>query len=230
MKIVNPSYEILRITEDPLETIELVGRTCYKSQDKIAKGTASTFVGGIVKRDHTAMIEFADLTVRFVTQRAVSHEMVRMRLCSFAQESQRYVSYGTDKENQQITVIRPHWCDPSLIPEEVSAQYNYDPLDGGKEFLWLLACRNAEVSYRALLKRGVLPQDARDVLPNSTRTEIVVKANLREWRHIFQLRAVEKAAHPEYRRVCVPLYLQMRDKYPEVFDLGDPEGTWPPLE
>lgn len=213
MKIVDQSHQILHITPDPYQLIELAGRTCYKSEDKITGDSARVFVAGLVKRGHLAMIEFADLTVRFVTDRGVSHELVRHRLCSFAQESTRYVSYGDDKK-QPMLFIRPSWLPRSLDPQSTA---------DAAAAAWITSCRQVEENYTAAMNAGAKAQEARQVLNNSVKTEVVMKGNFREWRHIFQLRAVEKAAHPQMRALMIPLYETVRGQYPEVFDLGNPE-------
>jgi thymidylate synthase (FAD) len=213
MKIVQPSFEILypctkEEWDQELRLIEIAGRTAYKSEEKITDTSALPFIKGIVKRDHLAVIEFGSMAVRFITDRGVTHEIVRHRLCSFLQESTRYCNYGNDKFGNEITLIRPStWEAMSDIARDN----------------WTVAMQDAESAYLAMLEHGASPQQARAVLPNSLKTEIVVKVNFREWRHIFGLRAVSKAAHPDMRRLMLPLYCNCRTICPEIFDLGDPE-------
>jgi thymidylate synthase (FAD) len=190
-----------------LRLIEIAGRTAYKSEEKITENSAIPFIEMIVKRNHLAVIEFGNMVVKFVMDRGISHEIVRHRLCSFIQESTRYCNYGNDKFNREITFIIPHGVS-----------------DGDtKEANWQGACLTAEQNYLNMIDKGFSPQIARSVLPTCTKTEIVVKANFREWRHIFQLRAVEKAAHPDMRKVRIPLYNRARIICPAIFDLGDPQ-------
>lgn len=203
MKIIDPSTEILNHVDGDaiLKHIELCGRVCYKSEDKITDSSARTFVANIIKRGHEAVLEHASITVKFVVDRGVSHEIVRHRLAAYCQESTRYCNYSKDGFGNEITVIRP--C--------------YLP-DSGEDYnLWRKSCVVAERQYLELLAYGHSPQEARAVLPNSLKTEVVMTANLREWRHFFRLRTA-KVAHPQMREVTIPLLRQMRELIPVVFD------------
>ena len=210
MKIIKPSYEILPPPgmevfpsgTEILEFIERAGRTCYKSEDKITPGSAEKFARMLVhERKHHSVIEHVSMSVRFVIDRGVSHELVRHRLCAFSQESTRYCNYSKDKFGEEITVVEPLFWMPG----------------GSKYATWRAACCWAESAYFDLLKNGATPQQARSVLPNSLKTEIVVTANLREWRHILTLRA-GKAAHPQMREVMVPLLAELKGRIPVIFD------------
>ena len=187
--------------------IELAGRTAYKSEDNITDDSYKAFIRMIAEREHEAVLEFGNMVVRFITDRGITHELVRHRLCSFVQESTRYCNYGKDKFGNELTFICPRGTADG-------STYNID---------WHGACLTAEERYLSMLERGYKPQIARSVLPNSLKTEIVVKANFREWRHIFQLRAIEKAAHPDMRKLMIPLYRHIRNLCPVIFDLGEPE-------
>lgn len=196
MKIVEQSHEILSIPADLLKTIEKAGRTCYKSEDKITKDSVEKFVAMLIKRGHHAMIEFGDIIVKFITNRGITHELVRHRLCSFAQESTRYVNYG----GKQMEFIRPIWLE-----------------EDGPGATWANAMWAAKDGYQSLIRSGWRPEQAREVLPNSLKTEIVMKANIREWRHILNLRTA-KAAHPQMRALMRPLLEELKIKVPVVFD------------
>jgi len=172
-------------------------------------------------KGHHAMIEFGDIIVRFITNRGVTHELVRHRLCSFAQESTRYVKYDGEME-----FIRPVWCSEqvlgkhtiewaALIGKRLEGQINPELPPGDNVWFWNQTI--AERDYCKLLDCGWRPEQAREVLPNSLKTEIVVKANLREWRHIFQLR-ISKKAHPQIRALMLPLLTDLKEKIPVVFD------------
>jgi thymidylate synthase (FAD) len=208
MIIETQSHEILyplgNEWEREIALIETAGRVAYRSEDKIGPGSAREFIRRIVKRNHLAVIEFGSMTVRFVTDRGITHELVRHRLCSFLQESTRYCNYGNDKFGQQISVIRPGGLDSD-------EKYQH----------WESAMQAAECKYLQMLQEGCAPQQARSVLPTCLKTVIVVKANFREWRHIFELRTLNKAAHPDIRSLTMPLYNECREILPEVFDLGD---------
>jgi len=202
MRIIDPSFEILAMPqgEEALKVIELAGRTCYKSEDKISADSAPQFVGRIVDSGHESVIEHSSATVRFITDRGVTHELVRHRLAAYSQESTRYANYARDKFGNEITVIRPpFWA-------EDSDQYR----------LWMEGVAAAERAYLALIAAGAKAQEARSVLPNSLKTEIVMTANFREWRHVFRLRC-DGAAHPQIRQIMLPLLDEFSRRVPVLF-------------
>lgn len=207
MRIIEPSVEILTPIdgEGILKMLEAVGRTCYKSEDKIQEGSAEKFISNIVKRGHEAVIEHYNITVKFICDRGVTHEIVRHRLASYCQESTRYCNYANDKFNGEITVIKPMFLEVGT--------------DGWE--LWHDACSMAEKFYFDLLDFGCSPQEARAVLPNSLKTELVMTANIREFRHFFNLRC-SKAAHPQMREVANMLLREFKERIPVLFD--DIEG------
>lgn len=289
MKIIESSVEVIE-EKDPYKMIELAGRTCYKSEDKITEDSAKEFVDRMIKLGHGAMLEHGTVylhicnglwsdvekyinnkysevkhklygthdpscdgedfdayittnyrvlvendwlddlqyicepteyhakryTVKFICDRGVSHEIVRHRVMSFAQESQRYCNYSKDKFNSEITFIKPTWLDI------LTGNYTYWdgdwcdidnmkiqlPSDNGTadNFLWCL--NNAESQYKLLLNKGLKPQEARGVLPNATKTEIVVTGFESDWAHFFELRR-SKAAHPDMQKLANELYNKM---------------------
>lgn len=207
MKIINPSFEIIGNVDGSaiVRHIEKCGRVCYKSEDRITDDSAEKFVAGIIQRGHEAVLEHASVTVKFICDRGVSHEIVRHRLASFCQESTRYCNYSSDKFGSEITVIRPCFTD------ENEMGFNR----------WKSICEAAERSYFMLLDFGWSPQEARAVLPNSLKTEVVMTANLREWRHFLKLRT-DNAAHPQMREMARPLLCTMQELVPVVFD----DITW----
>jgi len=184
-----------------LKKIERIGRTCYKSEDRITDDSAVKFVKMLVENGHEAMIEHVHVSVRIICDRGVSHEIVRHRMASYAQESTRYCNYGKDKFGNEITVIEPNFWNDKPDCKKV----------------WEEAMKQAEEAYMKLIELGATPQEARSVLPNSLKTEIVVTMNLREWRHFFKLRT-DKAAHPQIREIAVPLLKAFKEKIPVVFD------------
>ena len=206
MKIIDPSYKILNIT-NPAEiykNIETAARTCYKSESKVAEGSAAKMIKTLIKNGHEAMLEHGSMTVRFIVDRGVSHEIVRHRLCSFAQESTRYCRYDGDRFGNEITVID--------IAPFCNTRAAYEA--------WRQACLSSEAQYMKMLEQGTPPEIARSVLPNSLKTEIVVTSNMREWRHILNLRAADATgkAHPQMKQVMVPLLKELDDLMPELFD------------
>lgn len=203
MNIIDPSYEILDKLdrEAILKKIEACGRVCYKSEGKAQDGSAGRFVRALVKNGHESVLEHVSFSVRFIVDRGVSHEIVRHRLASYSQESQRYCNYANEEFDSQITVIRPFY----LHEGDFAWQS------------WVDACEMAEEAYFNLMDEGLLPEEARAVLPNCTKTEIVMTANLREWRHFFKLRTSRKA-HPQMRQITLPLYNELATRLPEVFE------------
>ena len=219
MKLIKPSYKILsEIDSDRiLKAIEVAGRTCYKSEDKITSDSAKEFVRKIIKSGHESVIEHRGLSVRFICDRGVSHELVRHRLASFSQESTRYVNYSKGEFGKELTFIIPNWIDDEQI-ELVQRlnEYNFmKVLDSTKS--WYFAISECSQSYLQLLKDGWTPQQARSILPNSLKTEIVITANFREWRTIFRQRT-SKAAHPQMRELMCPLLDELKEKLPVIFD------------
>jgi len=197
MKIIDQSWEWVQKSADPLQIIEAAGRTCYKSEDKITAGSAEKFVRMVRDRGHESVIEHAVASVRFTTNRGVTHELVRHRLCSFSQESTRYVRY---KGNMEF--IKPVW---------------WEAWSTAQQDIWRRQMAAAEKAYGELLQSGAQPQQAREVLPNSLKTEIVVTANLREWRAIFRARTT-KAAHPQIRELMIDCLKGFQTAMPAVFD------------
>ena len=209
MKVIEPSYEFITPVNPEggktiLKRIEIAARTCYKSDATIMIEdieSAKRLVSNLIARDHEAMLEHAAISFKWICDRGVSHEIVRHRLASFAQESTRYVNYSKDKFGNEITVIKP------LFWEEDSEEYK----------IWYEACEKAEYVYMKLIGKGATPQEARSILPNSTKTEIVVTMNMRELRHFLSLRA-EVYAHPQMRQLAKPMLYELQKNIPVLFD------------
>lgn len=203
MKLIPPSFELLDRPDGPqlLQKLELAGRVCYKSEERITPDSAAGFVGRILKSGHESVLEHEKLTVRLICDRGVSHEIVRHRIASYSQESTRYCNYSKDKYQRELTFIRPFFWENE--PEKFG--------------LWKRAMQSAEDAYLALMDLGATAQEARSVLPNSLKTELVVTMDLREWRHFFRLRTAP-AAHPQMRELAVPLLDAFRQAVPVIFD------------
>lgn len=285
MKLIESSVQIIE-EKDPYKMIELAGRTCYKSEDKITENSAKEFVDRMIKLGHGAMLEHGTIyltldgedpnlskiqnnpytkvniipyevltednytisykayittnlrvlvennlkellcyqveptehhekriTAKFICDRGVSHEFVRHRVFSFAQESQRYCNYNKDKFNNELTFIKPTWLD---IPTGDYTYWDGDwcdidnmkiqlPSDNGiaDNFLWCL--NNARMQYRLLINKGLKPQEARAILPNATKTELVMTGFESDWEHFFELRC-SGAAHPDAKKLADELY------------------------
>ena len=199
MKIVSPSVTLLWITPEPEFQIETAGRTCYKSEDKITEDSAQQFSRKMRKAGHHAMIEHAVASFRIITDRGITHEIVRHRLASYAQESTRYCNYSANKFGNECSFIEP----PGLTSEQ--------------RLEWESACITAEQHYFKMLESGCSPQIARSVLPNCLKTEIVMMANLREWRHFISIKAT-KAAHPQIRPIANKVWEILMELAPSVFE------------
>ena len=285
MKLIESSVQIIE-EKDPYKMIELAGRTCYHSQDKITENSAKEFVDRMIKLGHGAMLEHGTIyltidgeapnlskiqsnpytkvnlvpyevltegnytisykayittnlrvliennlkellcyqveptehhekriTAKFICDRGVSHEFVRHRVFSFAQESQRYCNYNKDKFNNELTFIRPTWLN---IPTGDYTYWDGDwcdidnmkiqlPSDNGvaDNFLWCL--NNAGMQYRLLINKCLKPQEARGVLPNAVKTELVMTGFESDWEHFFELRC-SGAAHPDAKKLAYELY------------------------
>lgn len=195
-----------------LRLIEHAGRTCYKSEKRITDDSAFEFVRKIIQTGHHSVLEHVNITVKFVTDRGVTHELVRHRLASYSQESTRYCNYGGG-----LTFIIPVWM--NIEPGEYVSGY----LDTKRndELYWLQSMLDAERYYRSMLISGATPQEARQVLPNSTKTEIIMTANLREWMHVLNLRT-SVAAHPQIASLMTRLNNELFHKLPEVFHWVQP--------
>jgi thymidylate synthase (FAD) len=179
-----------------LQTLEQKGRVAYKSEAKITEDSAEKFVGALVKREHLSVLEHISIGTKFVVDRGISHELVRHRIgVAYTQESTRFCRY-----DNEITVIEPY----ELMKNSTD------------RYLWMYACKAAASAYFDLIDHNVSPQWARSVLPHSLKTEIEVTANLREWRHIFNLRA-QSDAHPQIQQVMIPLLIYFQKLLPMVF-------------
>ena len=217
MKIVKPSYEILDPIDGTaiLKKLELIGRVSHKSEDRITETSAAPFVKKLIKLGDESVLEHVSITVRFICDRGVSHELVRHRLASYTQSSTRYCNYSQDKFGNEITVIQPCFLtDMTQLDDEYPiASKGYF----AKDLHWYSEMSMAENAYFAMLDAGAKPEEARSVLPNSLKTEVIMTANLRELRHILQLRC-NKRAHPQIRELMVPLLHELQAKIPVVFD------------
>ena len=216
MNIIRPSVEIIDMDDYDriIKKIEKIGRVCYKSESNISDGTAERFIGNILRRGHESVIEHEAVTVRFICDRGVTHEIVRHRIASYSQESTRYCNYTSDKFGNEITVI------------DIAGGFSYDlnqESDRKKYEIWKRSMEESEKAYFELLDAGATPQEARSVLPNSLKTEIVITMNLRAWRNFFRLR-VDKAAHPQMREVATLALREFKEKLPLFFeDIEEPD-------
>lgn len=202
MKIEKQSFTILtefsKDCEKELRLIEKAGRTCYKSDSGDFK-KCKDFVKRIIERGHESVLEHSILTVKFVTSRSLTHQLVRHRLCAFSQESQRYCNYTQQRFNKELIFI-----EPVGLPEN---EYN----------LWKKQCEQDEEYYIDLINRGLKPEVARAILPNCCKTELVMSTNYREWRHILKERTSNRA-DPNMRDLMTGLLCKLRLEIPVIFD------------
>ena len=205
MKIINPSVQLEDEIDGQaiLKKLERIGRTCYKSESNITDDSAERFIKNIIKNGHESVLEHVSISVRVICDRGVTHEIVRHRIASYSQESTRFCNYSNDKFGNELTFIKP-----------IFNKYN---CDAGMYDTFEDTCRFIETRYFEMLKHGATPQEARSILPNSLKTEIVMTMNLREWRHFFKLRC-DKAAHPQTREIANMILKEFKEKIPVIFD------------
>ena len=215
MNVVKPQFDILTAIDGVkiLKSIEEVGRTCYKSEDKITDDSCYKFASNLLKRGHEAVIEHYNITVRLTNDRGVSHEEVRHRVASYAQESTRYCNYSQEKFGNSVTYID---IQGGIALDPKMRNLDVETIDRIVEE-WTRACQDAEQHYFKMLELGASPQIARSVLNNSTKTEICITMNLREWRHFFRLRTAP-AAHPQMREITIPLLKEFQKRIPVIFE------------
>lgn len=202
-KFADPNLDGMKL----LRIIEMAGRICYQSEPKDDSDEGvQKFVRGLIKRHHEAVLEHAVVSVIFTCDRGVSHELVRHRIAAYCQESSRYCSY-----KGQLKVI------------DLATGFKYDlndPIDQKKYAVWTRHCQMSEQDYNEMIDLGAQPQEARSVLPTSTKTQVFATFNLREWRHVFNLRALGLTGppHPQMLEVMVDLLEAFKIKIPVVFD------------
>ena len=209
MNSIKPSIEIIDMKDydSMVKKIEKIGRVCYKSEGSITDDSAERFITNILKRGHESVIEHESITVRMICDRGITHEIVRHRIASYSQESTRYCNYAGDKFGNEITVI------------DIAGGFRYDlsnPEDLAKYNVWKDAMEASERSYFKMLELGATPQEARSILPNSLKTEIVMTMNLRSWRNFFRLRC-DHHAHPQMREVANIAFNEFKEKLPVFF-------------
>lgn len=194
-----------------VKRLERYGRVCYKSEKGMNPQGNPDFLTHKLHLGHESIIEHEKVTLMFIVDRGITHEIVRHRIAAYSQESTRYCNYSKDKFGREIGVIEPYFFKDDQNAYEI----------------WACACQQAESAYMALLDAGRSAQEARAVLPNSLKTEIVVTYNMREWRHFFRLRC-DTAAHPQMRQVAIPLLLLFQEHFPALYNDIDYDRNFPP--
>jgi thymidylate synthase (FAD) len=227
MNLLKPSFTVISDVEvsEVMTLIERAGRTCYKSETAITEDSSTAFVKNLIKRGHESVLEHVSITVKIVCDRGVSHEIVRHRIASYSQESTRYCNYAKG-EGKGVSFIIPPWVE---IKEgeywNTSDLYEQNTGFSSSDEEWFVFMLVAETRYTNFINMFKwTPQQARAVLPNSLKTEIVVTMNLREWRHFFKLRTLGTAGtpHPQMSEITVPMLIAFEKLLPAVFgDLAD---------
>jgi thymidylate synthase (FAD) len=221
MKLIQPSVKFIfngPTGEMAYKLIEEMGRTCYKSEDKITEESAALFVRQLIKRGHFSVLEHVSATMKFIEDRGVSHELVRHRIASYSQESTRYCNYGKANEISVINII-------SLLADNIQSLMPDGSTESVAEAInevveiWMEAMSQAELAYMKLIKLGIRPEIARGVLPTNVKTEVNMTCNLRQWREVFRQRSFyNKAAHPQMRIIMTEAFTIMYNLFPEIFD------------
>lgn len=225
--VVNPSIKVLTPLDDShLKLLELAGRTCYKSEDKVTSGSATKFIEMIRKNGHESVLEHISASVRVIGSRSMSHQLVRHRLASYSQESQRYCNYGR-KGFQVICPPKigipcgPYYFDEDFpvtffMDQELTEQYPRNWFTCASRY-WLKSRAENYLEYLYYLEQGIPPEDARECLPNATKTEVIMTQNLRQWRHVFKERALNTHAQWQIKSLMQGVLIEFGKALPAVF-------------
>jgi thymidylate synthase (FAD) len=209
VEIIEPHSIVLYPTrlavEDFPRVLEVAGRTCYKSEDKITLESNKKFVEKIRDSGHHSVLEHCSITVKIVGDRSMSHQLVRHRIAAFSQESMRYCDYSRDKFGGKLQVI----CPPKIQQEGANRV--------DKFVRWSRCVEECYRAYLDLREMGVPAEDARSVLPQSTKTEVVTTFNVRQWRHVFEHRALNPKAQWQIRRLLCGVLLSLAEAAPILF-------------
>lgn len=204
MIIVQPKVEVepfdgLKI----MKNIERACRTCYRSEGSITEDSYKRLIGNCLSRNHESVLEHEKITVRLTCDVGTYKDLTRHRIASFSIESTRYCNYSKDKFGKQLNLIQP--------------VYLWALGNDEKSTIWTNCMKYIENCYMQMEELGAKPDELRMMLPHSTAAEVTMTANIREWRHIFNLRA-QKAAHPAVRQLMIPLLLYFKKEMPELFN------------
>ena len=203
VRVIEPSVEIFTPLNgnEILKHLERCARNCYKSEDKIMDESAPKMIKKLIDLGHEAMIEHFSISLKIIADTGVLKDITRHRLVSFAVESTRYCLYAKDKFGNEISVMKP-----VHIPE------------GSPEYeVWLNCMKDIEKAYLKMAELGCKADACRMVLPHSTKAEIIMTANLREWRHVLRLRTAP-AAHPTVQQIMKMVLREFKKNIPVVFD------------
>lgn len=202
MILLDPKIEVENFDgKKIMKNIERACRTCYRSEDKITEESYINLIKNCINRGHESVLEHEKITVRLTCDIGCYKDLTRHRISSFSIESTRYCNYGKDKWNNQIKFIKPCNLDKEK-PE-------YD--------FWKNCMQDIENTYLDMTQLGCTPDQMRMILPHSTAAEVTMTANIREWKHIFELRC-SKRAHPSVQQVMIPLLLYFKEQMPEIYE------------
>lgn len=211
MKIINPYIEVEEIDGiNIMKKIEKACRTCYRSEGSITDDSYKKLLENCITRGHESVLEHEKVTIRMYTDIGVYKDLTRHRIASFSIESTRYCNYGKDKFDNEIKFVKP--CNI----EENSKLYE----------IWKASLKSIEEKYMEMAELGATPDQMRMILPHSTAAEIVMTANIREWKHILELRTTNHV-HPSIRQVMIPLLLYLKKEMPEIFEKVEYDETFP---
>lgn len=210
MKIVDPWIQVENYDgKKIMQNLERACRTCYRSENLITDESYSKLLKNCLNRGHESILEHEKITVRMYVDIGVYKDLTRHRFGSFSIESTRYCNYGKDKFDNEIKFIKPVYFD-----ESEKAEY------------WVGAMHDIEQYYLKMAALGCKPDEMRMILPHSTAAEVTMTANIREWRHILDLRT-KKMTHPAVRQVLIPLLLKFKEDMPELFDAIEYDTDFP---
>ena len=210
MILVQPKIEVENYNPiQIMKNIERACRTCYRSENFITEESYKKLLKNCINRGHESVLEHEKITVRMTCDIGVYKDLTRHRFGSFSIESTRYCNYSKDKFDNNIKFIEPIYFD-----------------DGDKGQLWADAMMAIENQYMKMAAVGCTPDEMRMILPHSTAAEVTMTANIREWRHILDLRT-KKMTHPAIRQLLIPLLLKFKEDMPELFNSIEYDETFP---
>ena len=210
MILVQPKIEVENYNPiQIMKNIERACRTCYRSEDLITEESYKKLLKNCINRGHESVLEHEKITVRMTCDVGVYKDLTRHRFGSFSIESTRYCNYSKDKFDNNIKFIEPIYFD-----------------DGDKGQLWADTMMAIENQYMKMAAAGCAPDEMRMILPHSTAAEVTMTANIREWRHILDLRT-KKMTHPAIRQLLIPLLLKFKADMPELFNSIEYDETFP---
>lgn len=225
MKIIKPVIEVedydgIKI----MKNIERACRTCYRSEGLITEDSYKKLLNNCINRGHESVLEHEKITIRMTCDIGVYKDLTRHRFGSFSIESTRYCNYGKDKFDNEIKFIEPVFYTPELEKDYTDAT---DRLNCLKTEYWIKCMSLIEKYYMTMQKdTNATPDELRMILPHSTAAQVTMTANIREWRHILDLRT-KKMTHPSIRQILIPLLLKFKKDMPELFDSIEYDTDFP---